>query len=409
METYENLCFGLRWETALSDDKVERESLARGDDSNAYVDYTFDATTNLGFCQVKNVKGLVSAAAVFANYAKSENAIFAHSMGDKIALIVVQKYIPSQDDLLSKGEALQLIKAFTETVKESGGILKIFGEQLDDSVITTDLSLDQLVSIAESSKFVLKAVKTKDNTKILLFVFLAVMSCLTTAFFFDDIVGMFNGKPNQQQKSPKEIHKDQVKAAVTSIRNAHQFPKQTMDAFIPFANAIVWKLPGWELQSALCTGTTCTLTYERKSGGTAKSFLNTLKIQKEDSNVKFTNLDTAIRTVTFNAPAGTESLELLYFNDFAKQIMSWFQGLKDAGFLASNLSTPTNLVPPPPGPPADKADLIKVADYMLTLPFSELKQVSNIPNFMTVQTITISIKPPDRKVEAEIKGKYYAY
>jgi uncharacterized protein YbjQ (UPF0145 family) len=103
VEQHGQLLFGLRWETTLSDALSEREGLARIDKANAFVEYRFDVSSKVGFAtRVKKIKGVYSAAAVFASTAGADTAVFIHDFpGGRTGLIIVKGFLPTTDVVIA--------------------------------------------------------------------------------------------------------------------------------------------------------------------------------------------------------------------------------------------------------------------------------------------------------------------
>lgn len=431
MHEYSHLVFGLRWETTLSDDPKEREASARVDKSNVYVEYSFANSTNIGFGRVKKAKNLASGAAVFANKANSENAVFIHSLPDgQACLVVLQGFLPTLDSVLDRDEALALLKDTVLQYSENKSIIKVFGDigldEISEDETSEDetseelggktaidlpfeivpLSLAELDALSLKSGYLLKEIAGDLPIAWIAFA-TVVIAVLVVCYleFFD------TAAPAAQANTedPKLQHKQQVANIVKGITDSRSFPSQVVLRYLTFANDVAWKVPGWELQQLECIGTACTARYDRKPGGSAKGFLMALKISNTDSAVKFLDTEHVTRELQFTSDPQTQPLQLTQLNLFNKYIVSWFQGLQDAGYQSS-FSVAGALLPAPPGVIADPADLIRTGEYTFSVPFTELHQAAAIPNYITIQSITAkTITTPIQTVTVEIKGKYYAY
>lgn len=421
MYEYSHLVFGLRWETTLSDDPKEREDSARVDKANVYVEYRFDNSTNIGFGRVKKAKNLASGAAVFAAKVNTENAIFIHSLPDEqVCLVVLQGFMPTLDSVVDRDEALNLIKDTVLQYKDMKKIIKVFGdieiEEISEemggaSVVDLPfeiepMSLTELDAISLKSGYTLK--ELSGDFPVFKIVFsVTVIAILVVCYL--EFFGSSTPAAQAKQEDPKLQHKQQVANLVKGISDSRSFPSQVISRYLAFANDVAWKVPGWELNQLECVATACTARYDRKPGGSAKGFLMALRISNTDNAVKFLDTEHVTRELQFAADPLTQPLQLTQLNLFNKYIVSWFQGLHDAGYQSS-FSVAGPLLPAPPGVNADPSDLIRTGEYTFSVPYTELHQAAAIPNYITIQSITAkTITTPITTVTVEIKGKYYAY
>lgn len=420
MHISNNVVFGMRWQTAINDSEEEIKSGAKIDHANVYADVNFDGDTQLGFItKTKSIKDLFSsaadkqmfsAAAAFAKEVSNGNAIFVHEIdAEQTSIIVIKNFLPVFDDIVPRDEALSLVPMHGEEMKNRGKPIIVYGDLDAEDLpgITKNFySLETLKKLATKPTYALLDVPSS-NVFPLIAVFTVIISVVV--IFSSDIIDFVSPPKKSESTDPNVVHYQNVQRAVQAVTDSNLFPADVIPAFEMFAEkSYPYKLPGWSLSQIMCMKGACKGSYARMPGGSAKDFQSALRIGNADNTVTYTDVDHALRALSFSPEKKLGKLQPINSNEFMSVILSWFQKLKDSGYQPM-LSTPAPMLAAPPNVKVIPEDAIRTGNYTFSIPREQLKNVAVLPNFMTVETITLDVDSLSGTIIAKVEGKYYVY
>jgi len=411
MQILKNLVFGMNWETSISGSDDEIKIMSKQSQANAYLDVSYDGSSRLGFCKLKKIGKLASAAATFAKEFSKGYGIYVHQITPELAcLIVIKNFLPVIDQLLPRAEVIAALPVYLiELADLTKSSVTVHGDILQDEIgkaRTERLELDALVKQSIKPMYAILEVPTANYLPIMLVVVALVGGLFA---FSSDITDFFMPAKKAEEVDPRIAHKQNVKNAVQAIVDSNSFPVDIIPTFETFAEKqFPWRMNGWTLDTVTCVKTTCTALWNREFGGNAKGIQKTLRISESDKSLVFNDIGHASQTLTFVPTKAGTNLHLIKAHDFTASILSWFHKLKDAE-LEPVMSTTTPLVAPPPNIKVDPEDAIYSGTYRFQLPYAQIKNAAIIPNFMTIDRVELKVNKEEGSISVTFEGKYYVY
>jgi len=411
MQIIKNLVFGMSWETSISGADDEIKLMAKQSQANAYLDVSYDGSSRLGFCKLKKVGKLSSAAATFAKEFSKGYGIFVHQVTPELAcLIVIKNFLPVVDQVLPRAEVIGALPVYlVELTELTKNVVIVHGDISTEEigkVRSEHLDLDALAKQSIKPMYVILEVPTTNYLPIMLAVVILVGGLFA---FSSDISDFFMPAKKAEEVDPRIAHKQNVRNAVKAIVDSNSFPVDVIPTFESFAEKqFPWRMNGWTLDTITCVRATCTALWNREFGGDAKGIQKTLRIAEGDKSLIFSDIGHASQTLTFIPTKTGTNLHLIKAHDFTASILSWFHKLKDAE-LEPVMSTTTPLVAPPPNIKMDAEDAIFTGTYRFELPYAQIKNAAIIPNFMTIDRIELKVNKEESSIKVTFEGKYYVY
>lgn len=398
------LLFGMHWKTALSDNQKEINTMVAAEKATAYAIVTAGGQRTFGFSQLKKSTKAKSAAAVVAHIFGQTGGVFLHQISpDLCAFIGVESGMPVEDQVGPRDQMMKEARAFIAEHFEAGTIVS--GDI--DSEDFTKVEAFDIAQLAVEFGQVGKIIGVSSvGTKIAIGVAAVVVATLLV--FWSDIEQAISPpKPLPAVATPQDKYRQLVSNALAEVGKAGLFRSSVMPPFIAMADSLPFSAPGWLFESIKCAGADCVATWKRMKGGNAEGILDALNVGPKDASVSFPSVDKLQKKLTFAAAAQGQVVELSENATLDPKVLTWVQDLKDRGF-EPKYSSATPLVPPETGFSPAKESIALVGDYVIEIPYRDIKDVANMPNSMTIDHVEINVQD-NKRIVATIRGKYYAH